>query len=134
MEIKFQVAADKVKNFTESAKSRLVKQVEEYTIEIINEAEKTESLFRENGASPEITETSIIQAVRRNRTVKKESKKKIILRIIAESLLFISGLMFLPDYFITSDGKLNMIYFLIFIFITLSALIITIITHFMGGE
>ena len=36
MEIEFQVAADKVKNFTESAKSRLVKQVEEYTIEIIN--------------------------------------------------------------------------------------------------
>lgn len=134
MEIKYDIADDKVRNFTDSAKSRLQEQSQKYTIEIINEAEKVEELVRENGASTEITENIIFQAVRRNKTEKKKNIKIVVLRIIAEILLFISGLMFIPEMFITSEKTLNLGYFIAFIIITFIAFVITIITYFAGGE
>lgn len=71
MEIKYEIPDDKVRNFTGSAKRRLQEQSQKYTLEIISEAEKVEELIRENGASTEITDNIIFQAVRRNRTEKK---------------------------------------------------------------
>lgn len=134
LEIKYEIADNKVRNFTDSAKSRLQEQSQKYTIEIINEAEKVEELVRENGASTEITENIILQAVRRNKTEKKKNIKIVVLRIIAEILLFISGLMFIPEMFITSEKTLNLGYFIAFIIITFIAFVITIITYFAGGE
>ena len=75
MEIKYEIADDKVRNFTDSAKNRLQEQSQKYTLEIIDEAEKIENLIRENGASTEITDNIVFQAVRRNRTEKKKSIK-----------------------------------------------------------
>nr|WP_300818403.1 hypothetical protein [uncultured Acetatifactor sp.] len=72
MEIKYEIADDKVRNFTDSAKNRLQEQSQKYTLEIIDEAEKIENLIRENGASTEITDNIVFQAVRRNRTEKKK--------------------------------------------------------------
>lgn len=72
MEIKYEVTDDKVRNFTESAKNRLQEQVQEYTLDIISEAEKAAELFRENGAAKEITDNHIFQAIRRNKTGKKK--------------------------------------------------------------
>ena len=82
MEIKYEIADDKVRNFTDSAKNRLQEQSQKYTLEIIDEAEKIENLIRENGASTEITDNIVFQAVRRNRTEKKKSIKIIIIRIV----------------------------------------------------
>lgn len=134
MEIKYEIADDKVRNFTDSAKNRLQEQSQKYTLDIIDEAEKIENLIRENGASTEITDNIVFQAVRRNRTEKKKSIKIIVIRIVAELLLFISGLMFLPEMFITSESTFNLEYFVIFAIITLTALITTIVTYFLGGE
>lgn len=134
MEIKYEIPDDRVHNFTESAKKRLQEQSERFTLEIISEAEKVEELIRENGASTEITDNIIFQAVRRNRTEKKKNIKLIITRILAEVFLFVSGLMFLPDMFITSESTFNLGYFVVFAIVTLIALIATIATHFMGGE
>lgn len=134
MEIKYNIAEDKVKNFTDSAKRRIQEQAETYTLEIISEAEKVEKLIRENGASAEITDNIIFQAVRKNRTERKRDMKIIIIRILSEVLLFIAGLMFLPDKFITSENTFNIGYFVGFAIVTLTALIATIATHFMGGE
>ncbi len=134
MEIKYEIADDKVRNFTDSAKNRLQEQSQKYTLEIIDEAEKIENLIRENGASTEITDNIVFQAVRRNRTEKKKSIKIIIIRIVAELLLFISGLMFLPEMFITSENTFNLEYFVVFAIITLTALITTIVTYFLGGD
>lgn len=134
MEIKYEIADDKIRNFTDSAKSRLQEQSQKYTIEIINEAEKVEELVRENGASTEITENIIFQAVRRNKTEKRKNIKIIVLRIVAEVLLFVSGLMFIPEMFITSEKTLNLEYFIAFIIITFIAFVITIVTYFVGGE
>lgn len=134
MEIKYEIPENKVKNFTDSAKNRLKEQSYEYTLEIINEAEKVEKIIRENGASREITDTIIFQAVRRNKTTKKKRIGLIITRIVAEVLLFVAGLMFLPEKFVTSDNVFNISYFVLFAIVTLVALIATIITHFVGGD
>lgn len=134
MEIKYEIADDKIRNFTDSAKSRLQEQSQKYTLEIISEAEKVEELIRENGASTEITDNIIFQAVRRNKTEKKKSTKTILIRIAAELLLFVSGLMFIPEMFITAKNTLNLGYFAAFAIVTLIALVATIVTYFIGGE
>lgn len=134
MEIKYEIADDKIRNFTDSAKSRLQEQSQKYTLEIISEAEKVEELIRENGASTEITDNIIFQAVRRNKTEKKKSIKTILIRIAAEILLFVSGLMFMPEMFITAENTFNLGYFVTFAIVTLIALVATIVTYFIGGE
>lgn len=134
MEIKYEDADNKVCNFTDSAKSRLQEQAQKYTLEIINEAEKVEELIRENGASTEITDNIIFQAVRRSKTEKRKSIKIILIRIAAEILLFVSGLMFMPEKFITPESTFNLGYFAAFAFVTLIALVTTIVTYFVGGE
>lgn len=134
MEIKYEIADDKIRNFTDSAKSRLQEQAQKYTLEIISEAEKVEEFIRENGASTEITDNIIFQAVRRNKTEKKKSIKTILIRIAAEILLFVSGLMFIPEMFITPENNFNLGYFFVFAIVTLTALVATIVTYFIGGE
>ncbi len=134
MEIKYEIADDKIRNFTDSAKSRLQEQSQKYTLEIISEAEKVEELIRENGASTEITDNIIFQAVRRNKAERKKSIKTILVRIAAEILLFISGLMFIPEMFITKESTFNLGYFVAFAIVTLIALVATIVTYFIGGE
>ena len=134
MEIKYEIADDKIRNFTDSAKSRLQEQSQKYTLEIISEAEKVEELIRENGASTEITDNIIFQAVRRNKAERKKSIKTILVRIASEILLFISGLMFIPEMFITKESTFNLGYFVAFAIVTLIALVATIVTYFIGGE
>lgn len=134
LEIKYTIADDKVSNFTDSAKSRLQEQAHKYTLDIISEAEKVEKLLRENGALTEITDNIIFQAVRRNKTGRKRNIKIIVIRIISELLLFISGLMFVPSQFITSENTFNLEYFVAFAIVTLIAFVTTIVTYFIGGE
>lgn len=132
MEIKYEIVDDKVRNFTDSAKNRMQEQAQKYTLDIISEAEKIEKLNRENGASSEITDNIIFQAVRRNKIEKRKSIKNILIQITAEIFLFISGLMFMPEKFITAENTFDLGYFIIFAIVTSVALITTIVTYFIG--
>ena len=102
MQINFDLSDAELTHFSQGAKNRLTEQARQYTLEIISEANKVEEMLRENGASQEITESIVVQAIRRNKTVKKKNIGAIILKILSEILLFISGLLFLPDMFIKS--------------------------------
>ncbi len=134
MQISFDLSNDELTHFSQGAKNRLAEQARQYTLEIISEANKVEEMIRENGASQEITESIVVQAIRRNKTIRKKNIRTIILKILSEILLFISGLLFLPDMFIKSDNTLNMFYFIFFLLLITISLILTIIMHFKDGE
>lgn len=134
LQINFNLSDAELTHFSQGAKNRLSNQARQYTLEIISEANKVEELLRENGASQEITESIVVQAIRRNKTVRKKNVRVIILKILSEIFLFISGLLFLPDMFINSDSTLNMPYFIFFLLLIAVSLILTIITHFKDGE
>lgn len=134
MEIKFEIADNKIQNFTGSAITALTEHAQKYTLEVIGEAEKVEELTRENGAAPEITNNTIFQAARRNKTVRKKNRALTIIRIIAEIALYISGIMFLPDVFVTAEGTLNLRYLIFFLIVTMVAFVAIITMHFMDGE
>ena len=134
MQINFDLSETELTHFSQDAKNRLTEQARQYTLEIISEANKVEEMLRENGASQEITESIVVQAIRRNKTAKKKNIGIIILKILSEILLFISGLLFLPDKFINSDSTLNMPYFIFFLLLITISLILTIIMHFKDGE
>lgn len=134
MEIKFEIVDNKVQNFTGSAITALTEHARKYTLEVINEAEKVEKLTRENGAAPEITNNTVFQAARRNKTVRKKSRGLTIIRIIAEIALYVSGIMFLPDAFVTDGGAFNLGYFILFLIVTMAAIVAIIAMHFMDGE
>lgn len=131
MEVKFDIDDNKVQNFTDGAKNRLSLQAKKYAEDIVSESEKVEELLREDGALPEITENIVFQAIRRNRTPLKHRKKwwMIVIKILSELLLFISGLMFNQEKLSTS-----ITYFGFFSLIFTSALIITIIMHVKDGD
>lgn len=134
LQINFNLSDAELTHFSQGAKNRLSNQARQYTLEIISEANKVEELLRENGASQEITESIVVQAIRRNKTVRKKNVRVIILKILSEIFLFISGLLFSPDMFINSDSTLNMPYFIFFLLLIAVSLILTIITHFKDGE
>lgn len=131
MEVKFDIDDNKVQNFTDGAKNRLSLQAKKYAEDIVSESEKVEELLREDGASPEITENIVFQAIRRNRNPLKHRKKwwMVVIKVLSELLLFISGLMFNQEKLST-----NIIYFGFFSLIFISALIITIIMHVKDGD
>jgi len=101
---------------------------------VIEEAKKLEGKFRENGAGTEITDTIILQAVRRNKSPKKTNIKVILLKIFSELLLFIAGIMFLPNMFVDSNGKLNIVYFALYLFVICIAIILCVVNNFLGGD
>lgn len=76
----------------------------------------------------------MFQAIRRNKTGKKKNVKIIVMRVFADLFLFVSGLMFIPEMFITSDKTLNITYFIGYIIVTLIAFIFTVVTYFIGGD
>ena len=91
-------------------------------------------MFHEAGASADITDNIIFQASRRNKTEKKKDVKLIIFRVLAEILLFAAGCMFIPERFIDSNNKLNLMYLVVYLIIVTIALICVITSHFLGGE
>ena len=134
MQIQFNLSDTELTHFSQGAKNRLTEQAKQYTLEVISEANKVEEMLRENGASQEITESIVVQAIRRNKTVRKKNIGAIVLKILSEILLFISGLLFLPDMFIKSDNTLNMPYLIFFLLLITISLILTIIMYFKDDE
>lgn len=130
MEIKFQVDDEIAANMTKGAINGLVKQSEAYTIEIIKEAERVEESIRERGAQIEITENTIFQAVRRNKTlVNKKNRKVSYVKLGSELTLFLSGLIFNQKMFAES-----MIYLIGYFLLITAAIILTVITYIKDGE
>ena len=84
MEVQFSVSDDKLKNFSDSAKARLITQAEQFTVDLIGEAERVEEYFRENGAASEITDSMVKRAVIRNKTENKPGKKGKICCIVSD--------------------------------------------------
>ena len=130
MEIKFQVNDEIANNMTRSAIECLVRKSEAYTTEIIDEAKRVEQSTREHGAQIEITENTIFQAVRRNKTqVHKRNLKSILVKLGSEFGLFLSGILF-NQKMLTE----NIIYFIIYFVIMTLTIISTIFTYIKEGE
>lgn len=93
MIIQINVDEDEIDNLSSDAQITLTKQIEKYTNDIIKEANLIEEVIREDGASTEITSNIILQAVRKNKTVrnKKSSKSLLITKIVSVFSLLITG-------------------------------------------
>lgn len=96
MIIQINVDEDEIDNLSSDAQITLTKQIEKYTNDIIKEANLIEEVIREDGASTEITSNIILQAVRKNKTVrnKKSSKSLLITKIVSVFSLLIIGFLF----------------------------------------
>ncbi|WP_270640203.1 hypothetical protein [Longibaculum muris] len=96
MIIQINVDEDEIDNLSSDAQITLTKQIEKYTNDIIKEANLIEEVIREDGASTEITSNIILQAVRKNKTVrnKKSSKSLLITKIVSVFSLLITGFLF----------------------------------------
>lgn len=94
--IQINVDEDEIDNLSSDAQITLTKQIEKYTNDIIKEANLIEEVIREDGASTEITSNIILQAVRKNKTVrnKKSSKSLLITKIVSVFSLLITGFLF----------------------------------------
>lgn len=134
MEMKIIIPDEKIKNFSTDAKIRLQQKTLEYSLDIITEAAKIERVVRENGASVEITDHYVVQASRKNRYTKRKKVGWIVLRIVSEILILVTGLMWSVENFVSVDGTFNIVYFVFFSLILAAALITTIISHIAGGE
>lgn len=131
MEIKYYIDDNKLQNFTNEAKSKLIEQSREHTIDIIKEAENVEESLREYGATSEITGNIIFQAVR---TLRRHPTKKFkwvtnILKIFSELLLFFAGCLFDQENFAKNTTQFYWFFAVFFI-----AAILTIALHFQEGE
>lgn len=107
----------KIDNFSNEAKITLVKQMEKYGEDIINESNLIEQVIREDGASEEITSNIVLQAVRKNKTKrnKKSSKFLLITKIISSLSLLIVGFLFDSSGY--QDKTIKFILFVIFLII-----------------
>ena len=135
MEVKFEIPDKKVEYFSGNAKNKIVDHAKEYTIDIINEAERIELSTHEGDAPSEITSSHVGHAANKFRSISRVKKKKrgmTILKIISDFLLLFAGFMFLPDKFV-SGNEFNIGYFLCFLIILTVAIILTIVSQF-GGE
>lgn len=136
MDVKFEIADDKVKNFSGNAKNRIIEQSKNYALDIINEAERIELSNHEDNSPSEVTSSHVGLAAKKFRSIsrtKKKKRKMVVLKIVSEFLIFIAGIMFLPDKFVT-DSVFNIAYFVFFLAVLTAALITTIVSHFWGGE
>lgn len=137
MEIKFEIPDDKVVNFSGNAKNKIVEQAKEYTLEVINEAERIEWALHEDNASTEITSGIITQAARKFRAPNKNKNQrrlKTIVSIVAEVLIFVAGLLFVPEWFMTKENTLSIGFLVFYLLLFAAALGTTIVSHFVGGD
>lgn len=136
MEIKFEIPDDKVKYFSGNAKNKIVEHTTNYTIDIINEAEKVELSTHQGDAESEVTAYHVRCAANKFRSISSAKKKKTgmtVLKILSDFLLVLVGFMFLPDQFV-SKSEFNVGYFLLFVLVLTLAIITTIISQFWGEE
>lgn len=134
MEFKCSVPEEKINDFSDRAKDCIQKETQKYANLLVDEAEREGKNFQIEGASNEVTESAVLQAVQNYRRTRKRRTGLIIFRIISEIGLFISGIMFLPEHFFKPDSTVNIPYFFIFGAVLLASIVSTTAAHFMGGE
>lgn len=96
MRISFDIPDDQVDNLSSSAKTTLEGEIKKYTDSVIKEANLIEQGFREDGASEEITSSTIIQAVRKSKIHKRKKSSKtmtILIKSAASVTAFIAGVL-----------------------------------------
>ena len=127
VEIKYNIDDEKLQNFTDEAKIKLIEHSSKHTIDIINEAEKIEESLREYGAISEITGNTIFQAVRslKSNPAKRFKWITVLLKILSELLLFIAGCLFNQENFAQNTAQFYWFCGVFFI-----AVILTIALHF----
>lgn len=110
MSIKVDVNRMKVDNFSEEAKSTLEKQIEKYAEDVIKEANLIEETIREDGASREITSNIVLQAVRKNKTYKKQKHNcfSICMKILSPLSILATGFLFDSNGYEKATGKMAM--------------------------
>jgi len=137
LEVRFEIPEDKIKNFSGNAKNKIIDHAKNYTLDIINEAERIELSTHEGDSPSEITSSHVGHAANKFRSIRGVKKRKTgitILKIVSEVLILATGIMFLPEQFITENSSFNIVYFIIFIAVLAAALITTITSYFLGGE
>lgn len=125
LEIKVKIPDDKLNNFSANAILRIQSEAEQHTIDVIEEAENVEDIIREDGATKEITESIVYQAIRRTKTERIPKNRNWVLDAISEISILFVGIMFKTESFLTQEGKLDVYYLLLFLFILTVALLST---------
>lgn len=125
MEIKIKIQDEKLNNFSANAILRIQSEAEQHTMDVIEEAEKVEGIIREDGATKEITESIVYQAIRRTKTERKPMKRNWLFNPISEISILFVGMMFKTESFLTPEGKLDVFYLLLFLFVLTVALLST---------
>ncbi len=115
MDIIINIDNSKVDNFSSEALVTLKKQIEKHMDDIVNEAHLIEDAIREDGASIEITSNMVLQAVRKNKTIrkKKSDKRLLIFKIISSFSLLITGFLFDSEGY--QNNVLKLILFIVFL-------------------
>lgn len=134
LHIQFDIPDSDLTHFSQEAKNRLTEQAKVHTLEIIQESNRVEGMYHTNGASQEITESMVVQAIDRNKIIRKKKIGIILLKILSEVLVFLSGLLFIPEWFIKPDNSLNLVYTFFIITLMGASLGLTIAMHFKDGE
>lgn len=107
----------KLEGFTQGAKDEMSKQILTFANEVVEEANRIESNYSENGDEPEIITAYIREAARsRMRFKNKKSLKNIVVHILSSISILFAGLLYDTDEFKSALWKL-----LIFIGILLIA-------------
>lgn len=96
MAVQVNIDENKIDNFSDSAQTTLIKQIEKYADDIIKEANLIEEAIREDGANTEITSNIILQAIRKNKSNprKKHSRFLLITKIVSSLSLLVTGFLF----------------------------------------
>ena len=91
MAVQVNIDENKIDNFSDSAQTTLIKQIEKYADDIIKEANLIEEAIREDGANTEITSNIILQAIRKNKSNprKKHSRFLLITKIVSSLSLLV---------------------------------------------
>lgn len=134
LQLQFEISDNDLTHFSQEAKRRLVEQAKSHTLEIMRESNRVEEMFRADGTSQEITESIVVQAISRNKIKRKKKPYIIAFKILSEVLIFIAGLLFVPEWFVKYNNVLNWAY-IVFIFILITVAIgLTIVMHFKDGD
>lgn len=111
MRIDLNIDDSKVNNFTSDAKNELKNQLDKFSNSVISESQYIIEATLENGATPEITGNTVIQAARKSKIVhsKKNSSWLLTVNKIVSSLsLTITGFIFEKNM-----GNLRLLLFLL---------------------
>lgn len=133
MDINFNVQDRQVKNLTEKAKKKISNEAQKYVKELITAAKSCERSQRGQGADCEVTDNHVLQAKQKLKFKKKRPLWWYIVNIFTQVAMLVMGLLFDIDQFV-QDGKLNLLYLCIMIFLLIICIAGIFVSNIFGGE